>query len=590
MGLIANLRKRWTEPIEFIGRSSKYSLANPSQEFIQLVAASQTSDASVAVSPEVALKTMGLYAAITTIVEPLSHMPIPVMEVDGRNRTRLRSHPVWRILNQVFNDEQHSMEGREMLLGHYILRGNAYGQILRDRSGRAAQVWPLHPDRMKIERRSEKLVYIYMDANGDEWTLQKENVLHLRNVLDSEGVSGVGFIRRAANAIGLTIATERYASKLYANGARPSGVLKHPGKLKDAAYERLKKEFADKYQGIENLGKVAILEEGMDWQKMGFTAEESQLIESRKFQIEDIARGLRVPGHKVGLLDKATFSNIEHQNLEFVVFTLMGHARRFELTCERDLLTEKERESVELRYNFNSLLRGDIKTRSEAYAIGRMWGWMSADDVRELEDLDPLPENQGQIYLLPQNYIDARKIDEVTPSSKPLAPAEQSTPRSRSENDLFRPAYRQAFMVTLVDACNRIVRKEAKAAENALKSASLKGSPEQFRAKIAAFYDEFEAEVLSNIDTLAVSFGYMVAENDVRRQEEIREKAKNVAKNALLDGENALVLHDFSSPEVAYLAISRTIATWRSDRAKEIANAVIDDLDSYAKEALRICA
>lgn len=589
MGLIRNIRKRWTEPIEFVESRAFGSVANPSNEFVQFMSGGQATDAGVVVSPEVALKNMGLYAAISTIVEPLSHMPIPLIEVDGDKRVKRKDHPVHKLLNAVFNDEHHAMEGREMLLGHYLLRGNAFGQILRSRNGKPAQIWVLHPDRMRIERRDGQLFYIYTTATGSEVTLPKRDILHLRNLTNSDGLLGVGFIQLAGNALGLSVATEKYASKLYQQGARPSGVIKHPAKLGDKALDRLRKQFTELYAGLENYGKMAILEEGMEWQKLGLSAEEAQIMQSRKFQIEEIARGLRVPGHKVGLLDKATFSNIEHQNLEFIVFTLMGHARRFEYTIIRDLLDEKERGILEPKYNFNSLSRGDIKTRSEAYAIGRQWGWMSADDIRELEDLDPLPDGQGKIYLIPLNMVDAKKAQDVqdVKDAKP-APAQDPGVRKIGEGN-FRPAIRQAFMVTLVDGCDRLVRKEVKALSNILKSSSLRGTPEDFRKKAEAFYQEFERDALQVFGSLGESVGFMLAESEGDRHA-VKQKTITAALEQIRLDRDAIILQDFSKPEEAYRRISAEVEGFSAAKTRKLADIVIGAINVDAQEVLNQCA
>lgn len=590
MGLIKNIRRRWTEPVEFVeNRGAFGSLANPSNEFIQFMSGGQTSDAGVVVSPEMALKNMGLYAAITTIVEPLSHMPIPLIEIDGDNRIKRKDHPVHKLLNAVFNDEHHSMEGREMLFGHYLLRGNAFAQILRTRSGKPAQLWVLHPDRMRVERRSGQLFYIYTTATGSEVVLPKSDILHLRNLTNSDGLLGVGFIQLAGNALGLSVATEKYASKLYQQGARPSGVIKHPAKLGDKTMDRLRKQFTELYAGIENYGKMAILEEGMEWQKLGLSAEEAQIMQSRKFQIEEIARGLRVPGHKVGLLDKATFSNIEHQNLEFIVFTLMGHARRFEYTVVRDLLSEQERGILEPKYNFNSLSRGDIKTRSEAYAIGRQWGWLSADDIRELEDQDPLPDGQGKIYLIPLNMVDAKRAQDVQDAGA-AEPAPAQDPQGRKvKEDNFRPAIRQAFMVTLIDGCDRLVRKEVKAIGNILKSSSLRGTPEDFRKKAEAFYQELERDAVQIFESLGESVGFMLAESEVDRRA-VKQKTLDAALEQLRLDRDAILLQDFSRPEEAYRRISGELDTFATTKTKALADKVIEAINVDAQEVLNKCA
>lgn len=599
MGLISNIRQRWTEPVEVLqlpdrqNRSGE-SLANPSNEYITFMAGGSVSDSGITVSPEVALKNMGLYAAIKTIVEPLSHMPIPVIDTRSGLRTRRRDHAVHKLMNIAFNDEHHSMEGREMLFGHYLLRGNGFAQILRDKFGRPAQLWPLHPDRMRAARKDGVLSYVYQDSKGREIPLEQKDVLHLRNLLNSDGIMGQGFILQAANALGLSVAAEKFASKLYQQGARPSGILKHPKTLSEETRKKLAAQFQAAYSGVDNFGKMAIIEEGMDWQKMGLTAEEAQIIESRKFQIEDIARGLCVPGHKVGLLDRATFSNIEHQSLEFVVSTLMAHARRFEMVILRDLFDLDEQLYLEARYNFNALVRGDMKTRYESYAISRQWGWMSADDVRELEDMDPLPDGQGKIYLFPLNMGNAAKMDEYKKDQATTKDAAQEAPKDKPARNVFtgdfRPSLRQSFMIMAVDTCNRLAKKEGKAVENALKSASLNGTPADFRAKTEHFYGTLEGELRSYCEPLARSFAAAVAPENAEYEAELLERVLKAATKALHEGRNAVTLHDFSQPERAYRAISETLGEWKTGRGEMLANALVAVFDPDVKEVMRLCA
>lgn len=577
-------------------RTQKESVNNPSQEYLNYLTASATTDSGEVVSPEAALKNMGLYAAVKTIVEPLSHMPIPVIDTTGGNRKIRRDHPVHRLLNVQFNDEHHAMEGREMLFGHYILRGDGFAQILRNRLGDPVQLWPLNPDAMSVERKNGKLLYHYMTRAGKEIPLEKGDVLHLRNMMGSDGLRGCGFIRQAANALGLSIATEKYASKLYKNGARPSGIVRHPKVLSKDAGTKLRSQLQDSMGGMENMAKIAILEEGMEWQKLGLTAEEAQIVESRKFQIAEVARGLLVQPHKVGIMDNATFSNIEHQSLEFVIATLMAHARRFEYTIMRDLLSREEQGYLQAHYNFNALVRGDMRTRYASYAIGRQWGWLSVDDIRELEDMEALPDGIGKIYLIPMNMGNAADPEAYKPKKAPEqvgAPA-ISAPDGQKDRKVitgdFRKDIRHSFLIVANDICQRWARKEAKAVESALKSASLKGTPADFRQKITAFYSDFEAEVQENLLPLARSFAAAVAPGNADYLAKAIETVQKRGKTLLDQSKNCVILQDFSQPDVAYRAISETLADWKQDRAETLAEEIISVFDADAKEAMALCA
>ena len=270
-------------------------------------------------------------------------------------------------------------------------------------------LYPLMPDRMNVERDSKGQLYyeytVSMDdaptVKGSTVILPPSEVLHIPG-LGFDGLVGYSPIAMAKNAIGMAIACEEYGAKFFANGAQPSGVLEHPGTLKDPS--RVRESWQSTFGGSHNANKVAVLEEGMKYTPISISPEQAQFLETRKFQINEIARIFRVPPHMVGDLEKSSFSNIEQQSLEFVKYTLDPWVSRWEQSMARSLLTPEEKKQYFVKFNVDGLLRGDYQSRMNGYAVGRQNGWMSANDIRELENLDRIPEELGgDLYLINGN-------------------------------------------------------------------------------------------------------------------------------------------------------------------------------------------
>ena len=229
----------------------------------------------------------------------------------------------------------------------------------------------------------------------------------------------------AKNAIGMAIACEEYGAKFFANGAQPSGVLEHPGTIKDPS--RVRESWQNTFGGSQNANKVAVLEEGMKYTPISISPEQAQFLETRKFQINEIARIFRVPPHMVGDLEKSSFSNIEQQSLEFEKYTLDPWVARWEQAIVRRLFTEEEKKKYYVKFNVDGLLRGDYQSRMNGYATARQNGWMSANDIRELENLDRIPpEDGGDLYLINGNML---------PLSRAGAFADTETGKEESDSD-----------------------------------------------------------------------------------------------------------------------------------------------------------
>ena len=359
-----------------------------------------------------AMQMTAVYSCVRILSEAVAGLPLHMYKYtsDG-GKEKAVEHPLYRLLHDEPNPEMSSFVFRETLMTHLLLWGNAYAQIIRNGKGEVIGLYPLMPNKMTVDRdTSGKLYYSYQRSNeeaiqskGSKVILKPSDVLHIPG-LGFDGLVGYSPIAMAKNAIGMAIACEEYGAKFFSNGAAPGGVLEHPGTIKDP--QRIRDSWQSTFGGSGNANKIAVLEEGMKFTPIGIAPEQAQFLETRKFQIDEIARIFRVPPHMVGDLDKSSFSNIEQQSLEFVKYTLDPWVVRWEQSIARSLLTPEEKKTYFAKFNLDGLLRGDYQSRMQGYAIGRQNGWMSANDIRELENLDRIPaEEGGDLYLVNGNML-----------------------------------------------------------------------------------------------------------------------------------------------------------------------------------------
>ena len=365
-----------------------------------------------AVTERSAMQMTAVYSCVRILAEAIAGLPLHLYTYkDDGGKEKAIGHPLYLLLHDEPNPEMSSFVFRETLMTHLLLWGNAYAQIIRNGKGEVVALYPLMPNRMTVDRDSSgQLFYSYQMNNTDAPTmktgtviLKPSDVLHIPG-LGFDGLVGYSPIAMAKNAIGLAIATEEYGAKFFANGATPGGLLEYPGTVKDP--DRVRESWNKGFSGSQNAGKVAILEEGMKYTPISIAPEQAQFLETRKFQINEIARIFRVPPHMVGDLEKSSFSNIEQQSLEFVKYTLDPWVVRWEQSLSRALFTQEEKKRYFFKFNVEGLLRGDYQSRMNGYATARQNGWMSANDIRELENLDRIPaEDGGDLYLINGNML-----------------------------------------------------------------------------------------------------------------------------------------------------------------------------------------
>ena len=358
-----------------------------------------------------AMQMTAVYACVRILSEAIAGLPLHLYRYkeDG-GKEKAIDHPLYLLLHDEPNPEMSSFVFRETLMTHLLLWGNAYAQIIRNGKGEIVALYPLMPNKMTVSRDDKGQLYYTYQKSQEELpkdsaytvTLHPSDVLHIPG-LGFDGLVGYSPIAMAKNAIGLAIATEEYGAKFFANGATPGGLLEYPGTVKDP--DRIRESWSKGFSG-GNSHKIAILEEGMKYTPISISPEQAQFLETRKFQINEIARIFRVPPHMVGDLEKSSFSNIEQQSLEFVKYTLDPWVVRWEQSIQRALLQTEEKKRYFVKFNLEGLLRGDYQSRMNGYATARQNGWMSANDIRELENLDRIPaEDGGDLYLINGNML-----------------------------------------------------------------------------------------------------------------------------------------------------------------------------------------
>jgi HK97 family phage portal protein len=395
------------------------------------------------VNERTAMQTTAVYSCVRILAETIASLPLHLYQYKGQGKEKVYDHNLYRLIHDEPNPEMTSFVFRETLMSHLLLWGNAYAQIIRDNAGRVLALYPLLPNKMRIDRASNgELYYIYTRDTGDnpsisgygEDILRSENVLHIPG-LGFDGLVGYSPIAMAKNAVGMTLACEEYGASFFANGANPGGVLEHPGVVKDPS--KIRESWNSIYKGSGNAHKVAVLEEGMKYQQIGIPPEEAQFLETRKFQINEIARLYRIPPHMVGDLEKSSFSNIEQQSLEFVKYTLDPWVIRWEQALQKALLLPGEKAQYFIKFNVDGLLRGDYQSRMSGYATGRQNGWFSANDIREMENMNPIPvEEGGNLYLINGNMTKLKDAgafaEETNTGSSGEEPQKENRKRGKS--------------------------------------------------------------------------------------------------------------------------------------------------------------
>lgn len=371
-------------------------------------------DSGENVDEKSAMQIATVYACVRLLAETVAGLPLHLYrmtDASGNAKERATDHPLYKLLYRQPNPEMTSFSFRETMMTHLLLWGNAYAQIIRDGKNGILGLYPLFPDNVEVDRDEHGEIYYIYHAYTDEVPgkqnqdvyFRYDEVFHVPG-LGFNGLVGFSPIAMMKNSLGTTLAVEKYGSAFFKNGAQPSGVLEHPGVLKNP--EKIRENWTQVYGGPGNAHRVAVLEEGMQYKAISLPPEDSQFLSTRQFGVNEICRIFRVPPHMVQDLEHATFSNIEHQSIDFVVHTLTPWLVRFEQAIIKDLLLEEEQDTYFPKFNVDGLLRGDYQSRMQGYATGISNGFLSPNDIRRLENMDLIPaEKGGDDYYLNGGYV-----------------------------------------------------------------------------------------------------------------------------------------------------------------------------------------
>lgn len=428
MSLLARVQKRALTEKEWMAKALRYNPSSTGRE--------------VTISDS--MRIAAVYACIRVIAETLGSVPFVTYkrlpadlgkEIDP-------SYHLYDILHERPNPEQIAMEFRETLTASALTHGDGFAEIVYDGSGRVRELWPLLAGSMEVFRdpSTKAIKYLYTLDSGEKRALRWEQVFHLRN-FGGDSLRGYSTIRLFREALALALATEEYGGRFFNNNSRPSGVLESPRAMSTKALERLRDSWEKAHKGLENSHRTAILEGGVTWKPMAMSNNDAQFILARKFQIAEIARIYRVPLHMIGELDKATFSNIEHQGIEFTTHTVRPWATRWEQTTRRDLYDRQPGARTHFsEHNLEGLLRGATKERYDAYHQALTDGWQSVNEVRRRENLNPVPGGDDLRTPLNMAPINEESPAEPEPDAVPDEEIEQNALPSSSE--VIAMAYR----------------------------------------------------------------------------------------------------------------------------------------------------
>lgn len=400
------------------------SLKTPQSWVYQMLSGAATTSAGVNISETTALNLSVVWACVRVISETIGSLPwITYRRSDDDGRERAKDHELYPLLHDSPNPDMPAMTWKESMLSHVLLWGNAYSEIVTDRSGAIVALWPITPDRVTPKRRvNGEIYYEVTQQDQSPAILESDRVFHIPG-LGFDGVCGYSVVRMARESLGMTSAAEQTGASFFGNGLHAGGVLEHPGKLSDKGRENIKESVKAKHQGAKNAGSFMLLEEGMKFNKLSINPQDAQFLETRQFQVEEVCRWFRVPPHMVQHLLRATFSNIEMQSLEFVRDTIRPWCTRMEQFAQFKLVRPSERGTIYTEHLLDALLRGDAISRSQALQVQFQNGVITIDEWRAIENRNPVPGGDGKKFFVTQQQVPLDRVDELAGAKAAPKPA-----------------------------------------------------------------------------------------------------------------------------------------------------------------------
>jgi HK97 family phage portal protein len=487
------------------------------------------------VTPGTSMQVAAVYACVRLISETIASLPLFLYEEKDGEKRRAKDHYLYPILHDQANPLMTAMEYWETTQGHKELWGNSYSQLIYDERGRITEIWPLRPDRM-IEIKvvgDQKYFYYQPDSGGAVWLTDNE-VWH-ETGLSSNGIIGYSPIWLMRKTVALAMDAEDFGSRFFLNDARPGIIIEHPNTLSDPAFKHLKQSLDEDHAGVLNSHKPMILEEGMKLHEVGIPPGDAQFLETRQFQVREIARIFRVQPHMIMDLQQATFSNIEHQAIDFVVHCIRPRLVKREQSIRAHLLLPSERNRYYAEHLVDGLLRGDTLSRYQAYGYAKQWGFMSTNDIRRMENMNTVAG--GDVYLSPLNYTNQQEIGK-TPRS--IDAGEEIVNNSK--------ALRELLSVLYGDAMARVIKREVQDLRMLAKKQLINDDSEKFRNACIDFYKShmewvkrqllpiftsvrmISAESIPDIDLLVAEFGKTYEQKALESINSALNSAKNEGK------------------------------------------------------------
>ena len=449
----------------FISRALSLSGGNLKDPRLNELFGGASTDSGVSVTPDTALTYSAVYAAVRCIAESVSSLPLNYYErLPAGGKMHAKANPLHHLLHDEPNPEMTSLQWREASMAHLLLHGNSYTEIVRDLEGNAVELWPIDPTMVAPKRTDSG--ELYYELNRGKNFITANNMLHIPG-LSFDGISGVSPITLARQSLGLSMAIEQFGAGYFGRGARPGGVLTFPGQLSPEARQNLRRSFEELHAGGANSHRVALLEAGLKWEAIGVPPDDSQFLQSREFQIIEVARWFNLPPNKLKDLSKTSYNSLEQMEISFVVDTLRPWLVRWEQQLNRKIIRPKDKGSFFFEFNVDGKLRGEIAARYQSYSVARNWGWLSVNEIREKENMNPI--EGGDVYMQPMNMQSLATAPTAAPATDPSLvavptpetqdPTAIAAPAAAAGADVASTALNGAQITSLVDLVTQVGQK-----------------------------------------------------------------------------------------------------------------------------------
>ncbi|SFL93992.1 phage portal protein [Halanaerobium salsuginis] len=574
------------------------SLSNPAQWLIDMFNPNSTSGQNV--TEESAMNHTGVYSAVRVIAETIASLPLNVYEnLPSGGKRKATNNYLYSILHSKPNKLMTSFTFRETMMAHLLLWGNHYSQLELGNDGKIKGIWPLLPGQMQVKRQNDRLYYIYTKEGGGQVTFDQSEILHISG-LGFDGLVGKSVIKMAREAIGLGLSAEEFGARFFSQGAQPGGIIEYPEKMSDEAYERYKRDVNKKHTGLGNSHKIMVLEEGLKYHQTGIAPDDAQFLQTRKFQIEEIARIFRLPPHMLADLDNASFSNIEQQSIDFVVNTIRPWLVRIEQVLNDKLISSRNNKNY-IKFVVEGLLRGDSESRGNFYKTMFNIGAMTINDIREKEDINPLPN--GDESFVPLNMVPLSEINQLTEGEESKNIKNNFREIRAKRNAAKRTNIRKRFKPLFKKSAEKIISSENEKIKEILKDElkNKKRNRQNFRDKIVEYYDnklpeEIKKEMAAVINSLADAVAEEAAKEVNLDSYDIKDFLDNYIRNMSKSyagysrGQLLSLMDENETVEEAIKAIEKRLNEWEEKRANKLSEKQANKVEGAVSRKIFIAA